>query len=182
MNTLLKGAKSTLPGYPSLPVDIGKLHDALAVCEHDGVTYELGAKAAQHPAPPIFDYPPTFSTIDCSGFARWAMYHATAGQVVMPDGSVNQNDWCAAQGLKHHAIAEGQDYTSGMGLNVLYACFCRAGSRGEGIGHVWYVAGTGSQLWTLESHGGVGPSTRLATTGVLMRICTDIYALASIPH
>ena len=108
----------------------------------------------------------------------WSIYHATACQVLVPDGSVNQNDWCAAQGFKHRAIAAGQDYTAGMGLNVLYACFCRTGSRAERIGHVWMVAGSGGQLWTLESNGGNGPNSRPANTPTLMRICTDIYALA----
>ena len=178
MNTLLRGRDSTLPGYPTLPVDIGKLHDVLAACQHDGVTYKLGAKAPQSSTWPVFDYPPTFSALDCSAFARYSMYHATAGEILLPDGSVNQNDWCAAQGFKHRSIADGQDYTAGMGLNVLYACFCRTGSRGEKIGHVWYVAGSGGQLWTLESHGGVGPDSRLASTPVLVRIATDIYALA----
>ena len=178
MNTLLKGKDSTLPGFPSLPVDIGKLHDALAICQHDGVTYKLGAKAVQHSAFPVFDYPPTFSQIDCSGFSRFSLYHATAGQVLLPDGSVNQNDWCAAQGFKHRSIAAGQDYTAGMGQNVLYLCFCRTGSRSEAIGHVWMVAGSGGQLWTIESNGGVGPNSRPASTPVLMQICTDIYAVA----
>lgn len=174
MTNLLTGAASTIPDFPTLDIDIGKLHDALAVCEHNGVTYRLGAKAPQHQGFPVFDYPPAFDQIDCSGFARWAMYHATAGQVLMPDGSMCQDDWAQAHGFKHHAIAAGQDYTVGLDRDVLYLCFCRTGSRGEGIGHVWYVV---DGKWTLESHGGVGPSARSPQTSVLVRICTDAYAL-----
>ncbi len=173
MTNLLTGDASTIPGFPTLDIDIGKLHDALAVCEHDGVTYRLGAKAPQRQGFPTFDYPPAFRQIDCSGFARWAMYHATAGQALMPDGSMCQDDWAQAQGFKHHPIAQGQDYTAGLEPDVLYLCFCRTGSRGEGIGHIWAVYGG----FTFESHGGVGPSARSPHTSVLVRICTDVYAL-----
>jgi hypothetical protein len=56
---------------------------------------------------------------------------------------------------------------------MVYVCFCRAGSRGETIGHVWLV----HNGFTFESHGGVGPNSRPFNTPILSHIVTDVYVL-----
>ena len=177
---ILTGKASSLPGFNSVALDVGKLLDALRACEARGVAYGLGSKAPEHTSGPYaFDYPPTFNAIDCSGWVRWALYHATGGSLLIPDGSANQNDWAGAQGLKHYGPdAARSAYLSNGGNkdHALRHCFCRA-SASETIGHVW-------MLWsgfTMESSGGVGPHSRPFDTPVLSRIVTDIYVLGHYP-
>ena len=177
---ILTGNASTVAGFASLDLDVGKLLDALRACEARGVVYKLGAKAPEHSGQKYaFDYPPTFGSIDCSGFFRYAVYHATNGALLVPDGSANQNDWAGQQGFKHSGPSVAHAAYQSVGGNkdgYLRACFCRA-SPAEPIGHVWFAL----NAFTLESHGGVGPSSRAWDTPVLSRIVSDVYVLGHYP-
>ena len=178
--SILTGKASSLPGFNSVALDVGKLLDALRACEARGVSYGLGSKAPEHTSGPYaFDYPPTFNAIDCSGWVRWALYHATGGALLIPDGSANQNDWAGAQGLKHYGPdAARSAYLSNGGNkdHALRLCFCRA-SASEPIGHVWMLR----NAYSLESCGGHGPTSRPWDTPVLSRIVTDLYVLGHYP-
>lgn len=152
-------------GYPwySAPLDPERLRRYLASCQAHGVGYELGAKADDLEA-----VPPDYTAIDCSGWVRAAVAVATEGQTILPDGSVVQNDWCAAQGLKRStwAACRLQD-----GLTRI--AFIRP-NRFRTVGHV-YLCRLGR---TLESWGGHGPGSRSVTTHILSAETTDVYVLA----
>lgn len=152
-------------GYPwySLPLDPERLSRYLGTCLAQGVGYELGAKAHDLEA-----VPPDYHAIDCSGWVRAAVCVATEGRVTMPDGSVVQNDWCAAAGLKRSDFA-GCRLCDGL----TRIAFIRANGF-HPVGHV-YLARNGR---TLESFGGHGPGSRLVTTHVLSAETTDVYVLA----
>ena len=179
-NPIVTGNASTIAGFSSVSLDVGKLLDALRACEARGVVYGLGSKAPEHSGQKyVFDYPPTFSAIDCSGWVRWAIYHATGGVLLIPDGSANQNDWAGQQGFKHYGPSAAHTAYQSVGGNkdnYLRACFCRA-SPSEPIGHVWLLW----NAFSLESHGGVGPSSRAWDTPVLSRIVSDVYVLGHYP-
>lgn len=187
MSLIQTGTASSLPGFSSLAWDAGKMK-AIVQGLTGSVAYGLGCKPNPLPASPaVFQDEMgrygggTVRRVDCSGLHRYLAFHCTlndagAGGLVLPDGSVNQNDWYGENGFKHHVIAKGEDYTNGLDPDVLYACFCRTGSRGESIGHTWF--GLGKQSY--ESSGGTGPHSRPLTADVLVRICTDVYAIARI--
>ncbi len=151
--------------YPwhSAPVDPEKLRQYLAVCMARGIGYKLGAKADD-----LAGEPPDYDHIDCSGWVRAAVAVASGGQTTLPDGSVNQNDWCAASGLKRSTFAACR-----LQDGLTRIAFIRPTLK-HAIGHV-YLARNGR---TLESWGGHGPGSRLVTTHVLSAETTDVYVLA----
>ena len=151
--------------YPwhSVPLDPERLRQYLAVCMARGIGYKLGAKADDLAAAT-----PDYEKIDCSGWVRAAIAAATGGKTILPDGSVNQNDWCAAQGLKRSAYAACR-----LQDGLTRIAFIRPTPAHE-IGHV-YLARNGR---TLESWGGHGPGSRLVSTHVLSAETTDAYVLA----
>lgn len=151
--------------YPwhSLPLDSTRLRRYLASCVAHGVDYELGAKAGD-----LLAVPPDYAAIDCSGWVRAAVAVATEGRTILPDGSVNQNDWCAAHGLKRssYAVCRLADGLTRIG-------FVRPSSQ-HPVGHV-YLCRNGR---TLESWGGHGPGSRPVGVHVLSAETTDVYVLA----
>ncbi len=193
---LLTGDATAVPGFTSMPFDVGKAVSIFHLFNAMGVVYGLGSKAADIHAPTDADFrflpgpnKPELS-IDCSGFSRLLTFkcsgadagpNAPGGGVVLPDGSVNQNDWLAAHGFKHDPIAapESPAYLYGLDRRFVYECFCRAGTRGEHIGHVWLCVFWLGRWWTLESCGGVGPTMRPHDTPILAHIVTDVYPIAS---
>jgi len=185
MTQILTGAASTIPGYSSLPpFDISKPLSIIHYLQAMGWEYGLGCKFVDIAASPPqgHDYMGRYGggdvdRVDCSGLARYMVNQATGG-IVAPDGSSAQNDYCAAQGFKHHSHDE---YLTNMGAGYLYWCFCRAGSRGETIGHTWLAwKHSDGRFWTAESHGGSGPDVRPASTPILTEIVTDFYTVAKI--
>ncbi len=163
--TEVAGLLPPTQGYPwySAPLDPERLRRYLASCQAHGVGYELGAKADDLEA-----VPPDYTAIDCSGWVRAGVAVATDGRTILPDGSVVQNDWCAAQGLKRStwAACRLQD-----GLTRI--AFIRP-NRFRTVGHV-YLSRLGR---TLESWGGHGPGSRSVTTHILSAETTDVYVLA----
>lgn len=152
-------------GYPwhSAPLDPERLRRYLATCYAHGVGYELGAKAED-----LLAVPPDYHNIDCSGWVRAAIAVATNGRTILPDGSMVQNDWCAAHGLKR------SEYAACRLLDgITRIAFIRA-TRWEPIGHV-YLTLNGR---TLESYGGHGPGSRPIGTHVLNADTTEVYVLA----
>lgn len=151
--------------YPwhSAPLDPEKLRQYLSICMARGIGYKLGAKADD-----LAGEPPDYDCIDCSGWVRAAVAVASNGQTILPDGSVNQNDWCSGQGLKRSTFAACR-----LQDGLTRIAFIRP-SLSHAIGHV-YLARNGR---TLESWGGHGPGSRLVTTHVLSAETTDVYVLA----
>lgn len=151
--------------YPwhSAPLDPERLRRYLASCQAKGIGYRLGAKAED-----LLAVPPDYSEIDCSGWVRAAVAVATDGRLIMPDGSVNQNDWCEAHDLKRSAYAACRllDGLTRIG-------FVRPSPK-HWIGHVYLV----HQGRTLESWGGHGPGSRPILSHILNAETTDVYVLA----
>lgn len=75
---------------------------------------------------------------DCSGFARYIVYHASGGSLLLPDGSFNQADWCVADDL--HQVAHYSDLSRPdvrHDPSHLFIAFLPA--RRTKPGHVWLV-------------------------------------------
>ena len=153
--------------WPTAPVDADVLAGYLRACEARGVGYGLGDKADDH-GRDLLANPPRYGAIDCSGWVRAAVGVATAGQVILPDGSCNQNDWCGRQGLKR-SNEEALSLLDGI-TRIAFIRACAA----HPIGHV-YLARNGR---TLESYGGNGPGSRPVSASVLRAETTDVYVLA----
>lgn len=134
--------------YPTLAVDLSDLVTLTLQMQHQPVTYALGAKAPSLSAPRT-----AIRQIDCSGFVRYALYHATSAAghpYVLADGSVCQHDEIAARGFKHSSVDAGR-----LADGALRIAFLSPGDGG-GVGHVVLILGGR----TLESHGGLGVDRR----------------------
>lgn len=173
--SIAKATGGPLVGFAVLPLAAALLLSALAACQFRGVGYGLGSKAPEgHPPQPQFSVKPNFRRIDCSGFVRWALWVATKGAVLLPDGSAVQNDWCAAMGLKR------TDYANcALQDGHVRLCFHRPNGRGgDRMGHVWLVYGDGSGVaMTLESYGGHGPGRRPWNHQWFLDHVDDVYVL-----
>ncbi len=145
--TLASATGGPLIGFAVLPLAVSLLLAALAACQFRGVRYGLGSKAPEPLSAKV-----CFRRIDCSGFVRWALWVATKGAVLLPDGSYVQNDWCAAMGFKR------TDYSNcTLHDGHVRLCFHKPnGHGGDSMGHVW-ICLNGK---TLESFGGHGPGQR----------------------
>lgn len=140
------------------------------------VTYDLGAKAVDLSADSH-----EIHAIDCSGFVRFAVYRATNGGMLVPDGSWAQREWCAAAGL--HEVRPYSNVALPAvkkDLSRLFLAFMAPGAEGPGAsGHVWFVIGGR----TMESHGGKGVDSRPwnaginAGRGTLASYCSACYEL-----
>lgn len=171
MSTVLK--KSLVPAskafpWPTMnvrPLDLAKY---MGACVARGVSYGLGAKADSG-GRDLIAYPPKYDHIDCSGWVRAAL--AWASGVIIPDGSVNQREWCEAKGLKrsNYAALLRSD-------NIVRIAFIRAG-KVEKIGHVYLCY----NKQTMESYGGHGPGMRTPLAHVLKAFTTDVFVLTAPP-
>lgn len=154
--------------WPTLrlaPYDISRY---LGGCVAAGIGYFLGGKADDG-GRPLDAWPPRYSHIDCSGWVRAALAFATQGALVIPDGSVNQREWCEGHGLKrsNYAALLRRDF-------VIRIAFIRA-TRTEHIGHV-YLCYNGR---TWESYGGHGPGSRSVLVHVLKALTSDVFVLTA---
>ncbi len=168
--TGLRPATSVFP-WPTLPVDqmfLQRLTGYLAECQARKTRYGLGEKAHVLTA-----YPPDYAEIDCSGWARAAIAYASepSGVVILPDGSVNQHEWCEAQHLKVSSPDALTLHDGYLRIAFIVPTVQRL------IGHV-YLARNGM---TYESHGGRGPDSRPVTSeiegGRLCDMTTAVYVL-----
>ena len=112
--------------------------------------------------------------LDCSGFARLLLAYASWYEIIIPDGSISQRQWCEDVGLHHlesyHDISETLLDVRRLFLAFLPPIRSRAG-------HVWLVrAGN-----TMECHAGVGVGSRPWDTPVLRRNCDAVYELPASP-
>ena len=159
-------ATSTATGNTSnnaLPaVDLAAMEGVFNAQLMRGVAYGLGCKP-----PTLGCAPGAFKRVDCSGEARYLLYQGTRGQLVLPDGSVNQRGWCERHGLHQVSYREVEAAEPGE----LFLCFITPHTNGCGsVGHVWLVRHFAEHgAWTMESHGGRGVASRPAKTPVLHR-------------
>jgi hypothetical protein len=153
--------------YVALPVDFDKMDAYLAECVRLGVVYHMDGKA---PEGQLSAFPPKFSEIDCSGFARCILAYATnaapGGPVVIPDGSYIQHQWFADHGFK------ATDYSNAASQDGHLRIAFIQPTENE-AGHVWLIR-NGK---TLESHADVGPSARPWNTPVLINNVAACYVV-----
>ena len=131
-----------------------------------GVTYELGAKAS-----PLSLQAGEFDSIDCSGFVRWAIYHATGQGLEIPDGSANQHEWANREGFKV------SNFEAGLAKDGAIRIAFLTPEDGGGIGHVMLII----DGLTCESHGHHGPDRRQWGSYDFMRLCS-VYVLTPPTH
>ncbi|MFM2058642.1 MAG: hypothetical protein RLY71_3027 [Pseudomonadota bacterium] len=140
---------------PIAAVSLDKLEEVFCEMDSLGVKYGLGAKA------PYLDIEPgKIKKIDCSGFTRYAIYKATNGKLVIPDGSQAQREWCEKAKLKK--LTNYSDVMDGN-KRSLYVAFIKPWTNGcQSVGHVWFVTKLDGDNVpdTMESHGGVGVDSR----------------------
>lgn len=150
--------------WPSLALDPNKIV-ALTESLMGEVVYGLGAKI--HPLSTMD--PGDVGAVDCSGFVRWALFHAL-GQPEdfdFPDGSVQQHEWVGLKGFKETVFEAGE-----LDDGAVRIAFLDPRDTSEHIGHVMLI--TGGK--TCESHGGVGPDRRDWGSVGWMRRCS-VYVL-----
>jgi hypothetical protein len=154
--------------WPVAPLNLSRLYAYLDRCVSLGIGYGLGATAHNLTA-----LPPDYSEIDCSGWVRAAVAVASGGRTILPDGSVNQHDWCDKSGLKvssRAALLLPDNYTR--------ICFIVPTPEHE-IGHVFLCR----NLKTLESWGGHGPGSRSVLShislGILQGVTSAVYILGA---
>lgn len=144
--------------------------------------YGLGAKAPEHPYfhNPYVSLSP-IREIDCSGFVRLAIFRATGGKLLLPDGSQNMRAWCEEQarnlqsGVRSVRYSEAARYVT---PKRLFICFIKPNARGCGnVGHVWLLVQRKGKAMTLESHGGRGVDSRPWNTHVLLDEDFSCYEL-----
>lgn len=140
-----KATTGDLIGYPTVAVDLPYLLRLMALCVASGVRYLMGGKARDLDVVPL-----DVSRIDCSGFARWLLYHATRGSLLLPDGSCIEDHALALDSFKRSdpsncALRDGH----------IRVCIHLADDK-DGTGHIWIVLNG----VTYESHGGCGVSSR----------------------
>jgi hypothetical protein len=161
----LAGATALAAGLTA-SFDVSHAKAFLQACETSvpRVTYGLGKKVPSLNAVPGRD----FTQVDCSGFIREAIRLATSPPVPFPDGSVVQHDWIRARGFKLSTIAEGKNDDG-----VVRIAFLRPQDSAQRIGHVVLISGG----MTIESHGGVGPDSRV-WNGASWQAKAFVYVLA----
>lgn len=128
--------------YFSLPIQPWKALALTKSLQDAGVSYQLGAKAN-----PLSAQAGEFDAIDCSGFVRWLIFHATGQEI--PDGSVHQHDWAIQHGCKQSTFADAHSDDDLIRIAFLVP----AGGK---PGHVVLILNG----YTMESHGGAGPDRR----------------------
>jgi len=135
--------------WPTLDMELSKLQALTQSMEDAGWTYGFGAKvnsiSAQAASVGVGG-----RKVDCSGFTRWAIFHACTGLLV-PDGSANFHSWCIATGFKP-STPDAMLLKDG----AIRVAFLAPGDTPSGIGHVLFAA----NALTYESHGGKGPDSR----------------------
>ena len=148
-----------------IKVPAWKLPALVADCRAHHVMYGYGLKAS-----PLSLQAGQFHAIDCSGFSRWAVYHATAAlsqPFAMVDGSVAQHDW-ARSNLAPQLNSQGSAMDDRLRIAFL-------SPEDGGIGHVMLI----QNGFTCESHGSVGPDRREWLSEPFMRLCS-VYVLGEL--
>jgi hypothetical protein len=178
----------------SIPkIQLAKLKSTFAQLERQGVQYGLGAKAegytieGKHWNPrsnghlntPVN----TLDNIDCSGFVRYILFHATDEALVIPDGSQVQREWfekAAARG-ETHKLTNYADANTYISDSRLFIGFIKPNTNGCGpVGHVWLIGQFDEDVAaeTLESYGGHGVASR---TWNALPLRTEVYSVYSLP-
>jgi hypothetical protein len=148
------------------PFPAYKLPALTQACRANRIPYKFGGKWE-----PMDAALPPKSGIDCSGYVRGAVYHAsltmpgTAGYpLLLPDGSWNQHQWLK----KHCRPCHYQDGAKQDGvIRMFYLSAKYAKGRLVQPGHIGLI----QNGFTIESRGGIGPDRVKWLSRGFHRIC-----------
>jgi len=132
-----------------------------------GIQYGYGNK------PKLGADPSTYKSLDCSAEARQLLFAGTTGQLIVPDGSFYQHQWCVQEGLHKVDYQDIGKYGYGR---VFWAFYNPPTPL---VGHTWIIDGT--KFRSLESRGHAGPSSRPWNDPTLIRIVTSCYEIPCLP-
>jgi cell wall-associated NlpC family hydrolase len=139
------------------------------------VVYQMGAKA-----PSLDCDSAEIDEIDCSGFVRYAIARATAGRLIIPDGSAPQLQWCLDEGLERQVYGAAGSEGDGV-LRINFLTEARAAEVGRpGDRHVWFTFNGR----TMESHGEYAGHSGCVSrdAGIwILRQCDFSFVLPSVP-
>lgn len=117
---------------------------------------------------PLSLEPGQFHAVDCSGYTRWLIWHASSGRVTFVDGSAQQHEQAEHAGFKRSSVEAGKMRDGALRIAFL------SPEDGGGVGHVALLL-NGS---TIESHGHHGPDSR-EWTGEGWQAKTAVYVLTA---
>jgi hypothetical protein len=124
------------------------------------ISYGWGDKAG------LRQDPSTISKIDCSGLTRYLIYQATDRQLILPQGSWHQHDWCRTKKLERVDYGTAARYDGWLRIAFIPVKYK--------FRHVWLILNGR----TIESHGRKGPNRRPWDTPILKKYVSDCYKLA----
>lgn len=153
-------------GWPTLDFkDIEKPIEYCEALERVPVLYKLGGKVM----PLGRDDLRSIQFLDCSGFTRDALFRSTGKQegFPIPDGSVNQHEWCNAMKFKTSTVQDAMECDGRWRWAFLTP------EQGGGIGHTLLIYNG----WTWESFGHHGPGSRKWPLAPFMRRM-EIYVIS----
>lgn len=145
-------------------VDSARLLNVCQVLMGGSVSYKLGAKAG------VKKDMNTITTIDCSGFTRYVLYHATGGKLNLVGGSVMQKS--AMEKSKYKSVVYATAASSDWTLRIAFI----PNNKNGVFRHVWLVL-NGK---TLESRGGKGPSMRAWNSPKLNTNVSGCFQIATL--
>lgn len=150
--------------WPTIKLDKAELLELINETDVPGNQYRWGGKVGRSATPEDV----IRKGVDCSGLTWWLMIAITDGKVELPHGSVNQREWCEAQGFKRSTVeaAKRKD-------GVVRMAFLRPEDN-KGVGHVAFVL----DGETIESHGGAGPDRR-PWTGLGWQASAFVFVLTA---
>ena len=167
MSDLPKGVKpaSASFAWPTLDIDLDLLRTLHKRVVKGGDQYGLGDKV---PITADSSYVRD-EDVDCSGYVRWLLHRATGEVFDIKDGSYIQHDFVKDIGFKKSTVANGT-----IKDGVLRIAFLPPGRVGK-IGHVSLILNG----YTLESHSGTGPDSRLWDVNRRWMSNCDVYVLTA---
>lgn len=149
--------------FPILSVDLELLVEIHKNADIDGNQYGLGRKISLSVSPEDA----VGRSVDCSGWVRYLLYHASGKLFVLTDGSVQQHDQIRELGFKKSTPQSAKRHDGALRI-----AFLPRSASASKIGHVALIL----DGQTLESHGGTGPDSR-AWTGNGWQALTEVYVL-----
>lgn len=173
---MLTQAPTDVFPFPTIPIEPGKLIALTNSLIGVRLRYSLGCKIDPIDLQDYQLVDNGIGAVDCSGFVRWAIWHATAGAVIFEDGSVQQHDQIKRVGFKPSTVDAGSNHDNVVRIAFLAPAYDTSGVTEE-HGHVLLLPGDGL---TCESHGHKGPDRRVWNDLPFAHLM-DVYVL-SMPH
>jgi hypothetical protein len=167
--TTLFSTLATDPHYLSLDLNLDYLKIYNEYCVKRGVGYTWGAKC---PSNNLGKFPPTYTSIDCSGYMDAIFAYMTSGGLILPDGSLAQFNWFSTKSVNGLSFKECPYENSGIAgdthLRINFLLQSECGDR-----HVWltYLGKT------IESHGGAGVDQRPWDSLILKDHCLHSFVV-----